>query len=418
MAAGMFYWLAPKLWNTKLHSVAMANFHFWIGMVGILLYVAAMWVAGISQGAMLNATTDSGALKYQFLETLGTIMPLYTLRAVGGVFYLGGFLLMSYNLFKTIRSGEPVNGVLETYPLREKSTLGFKGSFLNAPTVYTTLIIITTCLWLFGGGMFELIGLIALSLTLMGALLSFELSGRSWKSWYDKLLKNSAGFTALTLIAVAIGGAVQIIPTVTLHTAENTEGRIQTLYTPLEQLGRDIYVSEGCYNCHSQQIRMMVPEVLRYGSGEKDNYSHLGESIYNHPFQWGSKRTGPDLAREGGVRDDNWHYLHFMDPRQLSKGSNMPSYAFLKEQKANWEAMPRRLKVLRSLGVPFPERNPDRIYDLMMEQATSITDGLAESGYTDIDPQSRMIALIAYIQYLGSYEIVKSESDKQTAKTD
>jgi cbb3-type cytochrome oxidase cytochrome c subunit len=115
--------------------------------------------------------------------------------------------------------------------------------------------------------------------------------------WYEKLLHNWLPFTMLTFVAVALGGLIQIIPTITVNTAKNMEDRIQQLYTPLELAGRDIYVSEGCYNCHSQMIRTMLPDVLRYG-----DYSRLGESIYDHPFQWGSKRTGPDLAREGGAR--------------------------------------------------------------------------------------------------------------------
>jgi cytochrome c oxidase cbb3-type subunit I/II len=132
------------------------------------------------------------------------------------------------------------------------------------------------------------------------------------------------------------------------------EDRVQVPYTPLELTGRDVYVSEGCYNCHSQMIRTLVPDVLRYGPKSDQGYSRLGESIYDFPFQWGSKRTGPDLAREGGVRNNLWQYNHLMDPRSMSPGSNMPSYAFLAEKSFDQKSLPRKIAVMVQLGVPYP----------------------------------------------------------------
>ncbi len=439
MAAGMFYWLAPRLWNTRLYSVPLANMHFWLGMMGILLYISAMWVSGISQGASLNATTAEGALKYQFLETVQNIMPAYLFRAIGGIAYLTGFFLLAYNMWKTIRSGKPHNGIVEFHAHEKSVGIGFKGTFLNAPTVFTFVIIVFSMAWVFGyfgNEILMIIGAIGTILAVLLAIVNFQLTGRKWIDWYDKLLKNSAAFTALTLIAAAIGGCIQIIPTLFVQRPENMEGRIQKLYTPLELCGRDIYIEEGCYNCHSQMIRTMVPEVLRYGKGDPTNYSHIGESIYDHPFQWGSKRTGPDLAREGSLRSNDWHYLHFIDPRQTSPGSNMPSYVFFKDQIADWATVSKRMEVLHTLGVPFAKDSDTIVHARMQAQAIQIIDDLAikmfphdiNSGISlkdhmvtarenlDLDTRSKMVAIIAYIQSLGKYEMIGEKSLNEPKK--
>ncbi|HKK19434.1 MAG TPA: cytochrome-c oxidase, cbb3-type subunit I, partial [Opitutales bacterium] len=378
LAAGMFYWLAPRLWNTKLHSTAMANAHFWLGMVGILLYVASMWVSGITQGLMLNATTDNGTLlKYpDFLETLQAIKPVMLFRAIGGGLYLFGFALMAYNIWRTARSGGPVNGTIEVpQPEPEGSgeprKLGIF-AFLNAPVIYSLSIVFFVCLTIFGDGALFLFGLVMTIFLVIAAIAHFEACKVQWTKWYEKLLDHSFAFTVLTLIAAAIGGAIQIIPTVTVQRADNIEGRIQVPYTPLELAGRDIYVSEGCYNCHSQMIRTMVPEVLRYG-----DYSHLGEFVYDFPYQWGSKRTGPDLAREGGKRSDDWHFYHMLDPRSVSRGSNMPSYPWLFEKETKVSQLPNKINAMRMLGVPYPiDLSEEEIQAQVDEQAETIVKGL------------------------------------------
>ena len=196
------------------------------------------------------------------------------------------------------------------------------------------------------------------------------------------------------LIVVAIGGLVEIVPLFLLNsTIEKVQG--MRPYSPLELAGRDIYVREGCYNCHSQMIRPFRFETLRYGE-----YSRLEEFIYDRPFQWGSKRTGPDLHREGGKYPHLWHYQHLMDPRSTSPGSNMPSYAFLKTSRAGYERLPRKLEVLRSLGVPYSEAEIANAPALARAQADLIREDLATQGVR-IDPESRMLALIAYLQRLG-----------------
>ncbi|GHC05365.1 cytochrome-c oxidase, cbb3-type subunit I [Cerasicoccus arenae] len=413
MAAGMFYWLTPRLWNTKLYSQSMANMHFWLGMVGILLYVAAMWVSGITQGLMLNATAEQGTiLAYpNFLDTLQAIRPMMWCRVVGGTFYLIGFIMMAFNLWKTARSGSPVNGSIEVESAMEEmvgDTNRFR-SYANAPVVYCFLIIASATLMIFGHGASFLAGVFLTATFTIAAFAHFEMSGAKWGQWYDELLKHGLTFTVLTIIAAAIGGAVQIIPTVTMQRADNIEGRLQIPYTPLELTGRDIYVSEGCYNCHSQMIRTMTPDILRYG-----DYSRLGESIYDHPFQWGSKRTGPDLAREGGKRSDEWHFYHLLNPRDISPGSNMPNYTWLFTKDAKTGTLESKINAMRMLGVPYDiGLSEEEIMAEYNSQAAEIVQRLAEKGaYTE--PQKQIVAVIAYLQKLGAFEDKDAPNENTT----
>ncbi len=404
MAAGMIYWLLPRLWNRPLFSTALANVHFWIGLVGILLYVAAMWVSGITQGLMLNSTSEGGTvLTYpNFLDTLAAIRPLMALRIVGGGLYLVGFLLLAYNVVRTIRGAEVVDGSAEVL-VEDTPTprVGVVGTFINPPFVFSALGTLFACAWMFGGDFVRLVGLFGTITSVIIAWLHFETKKRGWSDWYDRLLLNAAPFTVLTFIAVAAGGMIQIIPTVIVNRARNVEDRIQVPYTPLELAGRDLYVSEGCYNCHSQMIRTLVPDVLRYGE-----YSRLGESIYDHPYQWGSRRIGPDLARVGGKYPDSWHYKHMLNPREVSPGSNMPNYPWLFENTTDVAALPAKLAVQRTLGVPYPEQTPADIQAQVDAQAAEIAARLRDADLR-VEPDRQIIALIAYLQKLGKSEPVR-----------
>ncbi len=399
MAAGMFYWLVPRLWKTKLHSESLANLHFWLGTVGILLYVAAMWASGISQGLMLNATAEGGTiLKYpNFIETLNVIRPLMLLRVVGGGLYLTGFLIMAWNIARSIRGVPAVNGTMEVFAEAPAAAgrLGMRGTVFSAPVIYTTLGLVGAGAWMFAGGLVHLAGLVLTVISVLAAIGHYESRGRAWGDWYDRLLVNALPFTVLTLLSVVIGGLIQIIPMITIDRRLQTEDRVAKVYTPLELAGRDLYVREGCYNCHSQMIRTLVPDVMRYG-----DYSRLGESIWDHPYQWGSKRTGPDLARVGGKYNHAWHYDHLENPRNISAGSNMPDYTWLKDQPTDYASLTAKIRVQRLLGVPFPNWAPAEIDRLAKEQAKEISKELrAEGRY--VDPDREMVALIAYLQSLG-----------------
>jgi len=411
MAAGMFYWMAPRLWGTKLHSIALANFHFWIGLVGILFYVASMWVSGIMQGLMLNATSPAGdVLAYpNFVETLNAIRPLMLLRVLGGVFYLVGFLVMIYNLCRTIWSGRPVVETREVYveASPNQDVMTWRQTFHNDPVILTFAGLGFMCAWFFLPSYADLAALGSGIVLCWLGVRRFKAGGGSWGSWYDKLLENYLPFSVLTLIAVAVGGMVQIIPTITVNRAKNVEDRLQKMYTPLELAGRDIYVSEGCYNCHSQMIRTMVPDVLRYGE-----HSRLGESIYDYPFQWGSKRTGPDLARIGGKYPNIWHFNHMKDPRAVSPGSNMPKYDWLSDLKTDIKALPKKIAVQRTLGVPYPAMTRDEIEQGAIEQGIAIATDLKNAGAFAL-PDSQMVALIAYLQKVGQSESPEELAPKE-----
>ncbi len=427
MAAGMFYWLAPRLWGRPLFSKSLANMHFWIGLTGILLYMLSMWVAGIMQGLMLNSVgADGTPVHKEFIDTTKSIMPMYLTRGAGGVLYLGGFLLLVYNIARTAIGATPVVETKEFVVAEkmEKDNMGWGETFKNDPMTYISLGMIFMLLWFFLPTGADLAALACAGLLAIMAVKAFRRANGGWAAWYERLESNWLPFTALTLIAVAIGGAVQIIPAVVAHGAASVEDRKQIPYTPLELAGRDIYVSEGCYNCHSQMIRTIVPDIARYG-----DYSRLGESIYDHPFQWGSRRTGPDLAREGGKRSDSWHYNHFMNPRWSSSGSIMPKYTWLAEQKLDVKALPGKIAVQRKLGVPYPAMNSHEIEQAAIDQAMKLAAKVApemtvipEGGLFAGLPkdqkvtaeqlanplsQSKMIALIAYMQKLGTFEKVE-----------
>ena len=440
MAAGMFYWLAPRLWKTKLWSTPMANMHFWLGLVGILLYVAAMWAAGIMQGLMLSETNAGGAtLKYEFIESLQQIQIFYIFRSFGGALYLLGFILCAVNIVMTARSGTATDGTAEVVLLKpeNKDRMRLGETFKSDPVTNVLLALAFMILWFFLPPHADKAAFVVAILLTIRSVRLFKSSGTQWSDFFDRLIENYLPFTVLIFVAAAIGGAVQIIPSLLVNRAANVEDRLQVLYTPLELAGRDLYVAEGCFNCHSQMIRTLVPDVLRYGPTEAQGYSRLGESLYDHPHQWGSKRTGPDLAREGGSlatdsklmrggkRDNLWHFNHMINPRQTSPGSNMPPYPWLIDAKADLKSLPNRIAVQTRLGVPWPAMTKDAIEQSARDQGMEIAASLVKAGafladQPDISPdvlrnrlaESQMVALIAYLQKLGAYQEINAPAGK------
>jgi cytochrome c oxidase cbb3-type subunit I/II len=341
----MLYWLFPRLWNTKLYSVKLANWHFWIALLGMMFYVVPMYASGITQGLMWKEFTKEGFLQYpNFLETVVQIVPLYRLRALGGSLYLLGAFLMTYNLWRTARSGK------------------------FAPDTEA-----------------------------QAAALSKAAPAEEAHPYKHRWLEaKPLTLTVLALVAVAIGGLVEIIPMYLIKANVPTIASVKP-YTPLEVLGRDIYIREGCVGCHSQMIRPFRSETERYG-----DYSKAGEFVYDHPFLWGSKRTGPDLQREGGKYPDAWHYNHMDDPRSTSPGSIMPRYLWLLTQKLDTNALPSRLGALRKVGVPYPagyENGPAQ-KDLEAQAAKLVLN--LKVGSVEAEPDREIIAVIAYLQKLGT----------------
>ncbi len=339
---GILYWLVPKLWNTKLWSNKLANAHFWIGFLGILTYVISLYIAGVTQGLMWKQFTVEGTLQYfNFLETVTQILPMYMIRAIGGSIFLTGALLMIYNLWMTIRQGsfvknEEAKGVALHPNYSEKSSHKHR--------------------------------------------------------WLER---KPVPFIIASFIALFIGGAIEIIPLILIKSNVPTISSVKP-YTPLELYGRDMYISEGCYTCHSQMIRPFRSETERYGE-----YSKVGEFVYDHPFQWGSKRTGPDLHRVGGKFPNAWHYRHMNDPREISPGSIMPAYPHMLSDKIDTSDIGRKISAMYSLGVPYPLDYSNSAAKDLMTQAKLIAEQLKAEGI-NTNPDVEIIALIAYLQRLGT----------------
>ena len=340
---GILYWLIPRLWKTNLYSRKLANFHFWIGTLGIVFYASSMYWSGITQSLMWKQFTPQGLLQYpNFLETVLQIIPMYIIRMIGGSLYLTGVVVMVYNLFKTAKQGSfQKEEDAEAPPMELKREPFKKGSRHR---------------WLEG-----------------------------------KPLQ----FIVASLVVVLIGGIVEMVPTFLIKSNIPTIASVKP-YTPLELQGRDIYIREACNSCHSQLIRPFRSETERYGE-----YSKAGEFVYDHPFLWGSKRTGPDLQREGGKYPNIWHYLHMENPQSMSPGSIMPRFSWLLTNDLDTSNTRKKISVMRTLGVPYPDGYENVANDDLTKQSENIALDLQKNG-APAEPNKEIIALIAYLQRLGT----------------
>jgi len=405
MAAGMFYWLVPRLYGRKLFSQAAANYHFWIGTVGILLYVVSMWVAGITQGLMWRAEQPGGGLEYpNFIETLVKLEPMYWTRLVGGSLYVIGLIMMTWNLIMTARLGTATETTVEV-PAEELPKESTWQDLLFGKPALVSVVVVT--LMLVAGFLDALPAMAVIVLAVLVAIGGYFLTakGRSddKPTWHRMLEGRAGAFSVFTVIAILVGGVAEIIPTVI--TSPEATSIQNTPYSPLELEGRDIYVREGCYTCHSQMIRTFTWESARYGA-----VSEAQDSAFDHPFQWGSRRIGPDLARVGGKYPDIWHYRHLMDPRQISEGSIMPPYAFLEDARIDADGTAAKMRGMRSVGVPYTAEQIGASATAERARGTVIAANLAEQGQAGVAPDSEMVALIAYLQRIGKNTTAVGES--------
>jgi cytochrome c oxidase cbb3-type subunit I/II len=401
MAAGMFYWLVPRLWGKELHSKGAADAHFWIATFGIVLYAVSMWVSGVTQGLMWRATTADGSLQYPaFVETLVAIRPMYWTRLAGGTLYFVGFCLMAWNLFMTVAKGAPVDVAVEVEvdeaaPLDRHPVSAWRLLF-GQPVLMTLALTAAALVYFVAKVEGAVIALSVLLVLVVVTVVQWSLRPKDEARRYHPLIERHAlVFTLLVWFAVLVGGIAEIVPTLVVDRAVPKTGPVAEPYKPLELHGRDIYVREGCYVCHSQMVRPMIAEKLRYGSA-----STAGEFIYDHPFQWGSKRTGPDLHRLGGKYSNLWHAQHMTDPRSTSPGSNMPGYAFLASSSIDKGDTLVKMRALRALGVPYDDA---RLLGADAErdaQAEAIAADLKASGF-EAASDTELVALIAYLQRLG-----------------
>jgi cytochrome c oxidase cbb3-type subunit I/II len=341
---GVIYWLLPRIYDTKLYSVKLANVHFWISTLGTMFYAIPLYWAGWTQSLMWKEFLPEGILKYgNFLETVTQILPMYSLRAFGGAIYVLGVFLMIYNLWKTVQTGNLIANEEAQAPAFED-----KGSH----------------------------------------------KGEHWHRWIER---KPVQMLVGSLIVVLIGGLVEVFP---MFMVEDNVPKIASVkpYTPLELEGRDLYIREGCVGCHSQMIRPFRSETERYGE-----YSKSGEFIYDRPFLWGSKRTGPDLHRVGKKYPDSWHYNHMIDPTTTSPGSIMPPYPWLAEDELDTGLTAAKIRALITLGTPYEEGFDEIAVEDLKEQARKIADQLKQEGIEDEGMANKeIVALIAYLQRLGT----------------
>jgi cytochrome c oxidase cbb3-type subunit I/II len=362
LTAGILYWLLPRMYNTSLFSRKLANLHFWIGFLGIIIYAAPMYWAGITQSLMWKQFTPDGFLVYtNFIETVIQIVPFYMIRSIGGTLFFVGILIMIYNLYKTIKQGKLIEQEeAQAAPLAKK--------FIPH-------------------------------------------GNNKIHRWLER---QPVPFLVLTLIVIVIGGALEIIPMYVIKSNVPTIPSVKP-YTPLELHGRDIYIREGCYTCHSQLVRPFRSETVRYGE-----YSKVGEFVYDHPFQWGSRRTGPDLARAGVMggpmyKNAAWHYNHFIDPQKMNEQSIMPKYPWLASKEIDTDIIPAKIRAMQTLGVPYPEGYDQQAVGDLLQQAQTISNDLKVSGI-ELAPTKQMIAMIAYLNKLGR-DIVPAPAPVDTTKT-
>ena len=366
MAFGMLYYLLPIMWRTKLWSVKLANWHFWLGTLGIIFYAVPMYISGFTQGLMWKQFNPDGTLVYKnFLDTVTAIIPYYQMRFVGGLLYFSGAILMVVNLIATVRSGSFQKDVPVEAP-----------ALANVGTA--------------------------------------RKEGESKHLWLERM---PLYFSVLSAIALAIGGMVEIIPTLTVKDNVPTITSVKP-YSPLELEGRDLYIREGCNACHTQMIRPFRDEVVRF-NGKNGQYSKAGEFVFDRPFLWGSRRTGPDLHREGGKNPDTWHFKHMLNPRVTSPGSIMPRYPWLIYNELDRTKTKDKITLLKNVfGAPYTEDQIDNVDKIVDEQAAKIVQGIysgdpeikkafdaqkAEQGEAFIPVEKReIIAVIAYLQRLGT----------------
>ncbi|MBL8862934.1 MAG: cytochrome-c oxidase, cbb3-type subunit I [Planctomycetes bacterium] len=409
MAAGLLYWLVPRMWGTKLYSVKLADAHFWLSTFGILLYIGAMWTAGVNQGLFFQALDAEGYLaNTDFVAVLKSGQFLYVMRLVGGGVFLIAYLLMVWNLWMTIRSGRPTRSEITVAALPAAPSVSAFALLASPPVVLSLVVIAVSLVFGLAGPVSSAVVAAIGVLVVIVCVAYYRRYQREEVRWHALLEGKSLLFTALVLVSILIGGLVQLVPTIASkpggQAAAGPKGAMvaveskyhQTPYAPLELEGRDIYVREGCYVCHSQMVRPFRHEVLRYGE-----HSRAESFVYDRPFQWGSKRTGPDLHRLAGRYPDLWHYQHMRDPRSTSPGSIMPAYPWLFTSTVDLARTAVKLSVLAQLGTPYSAEEIADARELALAQGRKIAENLRLSGGVEIAPDSEIVALIAYLQQLG-----------------
>jgi cytochrome c oxidase cbb3-type subunit I/II len=355
---GMVYWLLPRLFQTPIYSKRLMELHFWIASFGILLYVVAIYSAGVTQGLMWRAFDVTGRLAYpDFVETVVRLLPMYWLRVAGGTLYIVGMLLFGWNIFMTWRRRPATYEVpVITAPALAKA---YVPEHSGAP--------VPAGLWA-------------------------RFAAATWHRTWERM---PITFTVLTTVAVVVASLFEIIPTFLIKSNVPTIASVKP-YTPLELAGRDLYIAEGCFNCHSQMIRPFRHETERFG-----DYSKPGESVYEHPFLWGSRRIGPDLARIGGKYPHLWHVRHFENPVSITARSIMPAYPHFLTKTLDFEQIQSRVDAMAMIGVPYGDAVRGQAPAMARAQAEEIAAEIERQGGPSGLADKQITAMVAYMQRLG-----------------
>jgi len=356
---GMIYWLLPRLFQTPIYSKRLMEAHFWIASFGILLYVVAIYSAGVTQGLMWRAFDVTGRLAYpDFVETVVRLLPMYWLRVVGGSMYIVGMLIFGWNILMTWR--------------RRPAT--YTVPVITAPALEKRYVPVPE----FTGGV-RPVGVWA------------RFASGAWHRTWERM---PITFTVLTVVAVVVASLFEILPTFLIKSNVPTIASVKP-YTPLELAGRDMYIAEGCFNCHSQMVRPFRHETERFGE-----YSKPGESVYEHPFLWGSRRIGPDLARVGGKYPHLWHVRHFNEPTSITARSIMPAYPHFLSKTIDFEQIQSRVDAMAMLGVPYGDA-VNRAPEMARAQAAEIAAEIERQGGPSDLSDKQIVAMVAYMQRLG-----------------
>jgi len=360
MAFGVIYYLVPIMWRTKLWSVKLANWHFWLGTLGIIFYAVPMYISGFTQGLMWKQFNPDGTLLWKnWLDTVTAIIPYFKMRFVGGLFYISGSILMIVNVIATVR----------------------KGSFQKEVPAEAP------------------------------ALANISKNRKEGEGTHLWLERTPVLLGILSFFTISIGSSIEIIPTLSLKKSVPTISAVKP-YSPLELEGRDIYIREGCNACHSQMIRPFRDEITRF-NGKNGQYSKAGEFVYDRPFLWGSKRTGPDLHREGGKNPSSWHYKHMYNPRSTSAGSIMPRYPWLIATDLDRTKMVDKMKLMKNVfDVPYTKAQIDsadkwannqsaKIVKDIFSEANDLKVAYAKRPQGELE-KKEIVALISYLQRLGT----------------
>ena len=360
MGFGVIYYLVPILWRTKLWSTKMANWHFWLGTLGIIFYAVPMYISGFTQGLMWKQFNPDGTLMYKnWLDTVTAIIPYFKMRFLGGVFYIIGAIFMVINVIATVR----------------------KGSFQKEVPAEAP------------------------------ALANISKNRKEGEGTHLWLERTPILLGILSFLTISIGSSVEIIPTLSLKKSVPTISAVKP-YSPLELEGRDLYIREGCNACHSQMVRPFRDEIVRF-NGKNGQYSKAGEFVYDRPFLWGSKRTGPDLHREGGKNPSSWHYKHMYNPRSTSAGSIMPRYPWLISNDLDRSKMVDKIVFMKqTYDVPYTKAEIDsanqwadnqasKIVKDIFSEASDLKEAYAKRPQGELE-KKEIVALIAYLQRLGT----------------